>query len=45
MQRFVEASIIGWYHYIYGDNNPVMTMIKKANPEMTDELLANSVQR
>ena len=20
MQRFVDASIIGWYHYLYGDN-------------------------
>jgi NitT/TauT family transport system substrate-binding protein len=45
VQRFVDASIIGWYHYIYGDNKPGNDMIKKANPEMTDELLANSVQR
>ena len=22
VQRFVDASIIGWYHYLYGDNAP-----------------------
>ena len=24
VQRFVDASIIGWYNYIYGDNAPPM---------------------
>ena len=43
VQRFVDASIIGWYHYLYGDNSPGNTLIKKHNPEMTDELLAYSV--
>jgi NitT/TauT family transport system substrate-binding protein len=45
VQRFVDASIIGWYHYIYGDNAPGNAMIKKLNPEMTDELLAYSVAK
>lgn len=45
VQRFVDASIIGWYHYLYGDNAPGNAMIKKLNPEMTDELLAYSVAR
>ena len=40
VQRFVDASIVGWYHYLYGDNAPGNAMIKKLNPEMTDELLA-----
>src|SRR5580704_2587993 len=40
VQRFVDASIIGWYNYIYGDNAPVNALIKKQNPEMTDALLA-----
>jgi len=22
VQRFVDASVIGWYHYLYGDNAP-----------------------
>ena len=43
VQRFVDASIIGWYHYLYGDNSPGNTLIKKHNPEMTDELLAYSI--
>jgi NitT/TauT family transport system substrate-binding protein len=45
VQRFVDASIIGWYHYLYGDNAPANAMIKKLNPEMTDELLAYSVAK
>jgi NitT/TauT family transport system substrate-binding protein len=45
VQRFVDASIIGWYHYLYGDNAPGNAMIKKLNPDMTDELLAYSVAR
>ncbi|HEX9464277.1 MAG TPA: ABC transporter substrate-binding protein [Alphaproteobacteria bacterium] len=40
VQRFVDASIEGWYGYIYGDPTPANTLIKKDNPEMTDELLA-----
>jgi NitT/TauT family transport system substrate-binding protein len=43
VQRFVDASIIGWYHYLYGDNSAGNALIKKQNPEMTDELLAYSV--
>jgi NitT/TauT family transport system substrate-binding protein len=45
VQRFVDASIIGWYHYLYGDNAPGNALIKKLNPEMTDELLAFSVSK
>jgi NitT/TauT family transport system substrate-binding protein len=45
VQRFVDASIIGWYHYIYGDNSAGNELIKKQNPEMTDELLAYSVAK
>jgi NitT/TauT family transport system substrate-binding protein len=43
VQRFVDASIIGWYHYLYGDNAPGNALIKKLNPEMSDELLAYAV--
>jgi NitT/TauT family transport system substrate-binding protein len=45
VQRFIDASIVGWYHYLYGDNAPANAMIKKLNPEMTDELLAYSIAR
>ncbi len=43
VQRFVDASIIGWYNYLYGDNATANALIKKQNPEMTDDLLAYSV--
>jgi len=45
VQRFVDASIIGWYNYLYGDNAPANAMIKKLNPEMTDALLAFSLAK
>jgi NitT/TauT family transport system substrate-binding protein len=45
VQRFVDASIIGWYHYIYGDSSAGNALIKQQNPEMTDELLANAIAR
>jgi NitT/TauT family transport system substrate-binding protein len=45
VQRFVDASIIGWYHYLYGDSSPGNMLIKKHNPEMTDELLAYSIAK
>jgi NitT/TauT family transport system substrate-binding protein len=45
VQRFVDASIVGWYNYLYGDNRAANDLIKKANPEMTDDLLAYSVAK
>jgi NitT/TauT family transport system substrate-binding protein len=45
VQRFVDASIIGWYNYIYGDNSAANALIKSQNPEMTDALLAYSVAK
>ena len=45
VQRFVDASVIGWYNYIYGDNRAGNDLIKKFNPEMTDDLLAYSVAK
>jgi NitT/TauT family transport system substrate-binding protein len=43
VQRFVDASTIGWYHYLYGDNAKANAAIKKDNPEMTDEQIEYSV--
>ena len=45
VQRFVDASIIGWYNYIYGDNRKANELIKKHNPEMTDDLIAFSIAK
>ncbi|QFU18005.1 ABC transporter substrate-binding protein [Microvirga thermotolerans] len=45
VQRFVDASTIGWYNYLYGDNAKANELIKRDNPEMTDELIAYSIAR
>ena len=42
MQRFVDATAIGWYHYLYGDNAKANEAIKKANPDITDDQIAYS---
>jgi NitT/TauT family transport system substrate-binding protein len=44
VQRFVDASVTGWYNYLYGDNKAANATIRKLNPEMTDGLLDYSVQ-
>jgi NitT/TauT family transport system substrate-binding protein len=45
VQRFVDASIIGWYNYLSGDNAKANARIKADNPEMTDDQLAFSVAK
>ena len=45
VQRFVDASAIGWYNYLYGDSRPGNALIKKQNPEMTDDQLAYSIAK
>src|ERR1700721_1679799 len=43
VQRFVDASTIGWYHYLYGDNAKANEAIKPENPEITDDEIAFSI--
>src|SRR5579862_2633002 len=45
VQRFVDASTIGWYHYLYGDNSKANEAIKTENPEMTDDEIAFSIAK
>jgi NitT/TauT family transport system substrate-binding protein len=45
VQRFVDASIIGWANYLYGDRAAANALIKRQNPEMTDALLDYSVSK
>ncbi len=40
---FVEGSNIGWTNYIYNDPSAANALIKKDNPEMTDEGIAYSI--
>jgi len=43
VQRFVNASIEGWYSYLHGDPGPGNTLIKKDNPDMTDDVIAYGI--
>jgi len=45
VQRFVDASIIGWMNYLYGDNQATNARIRHDNPEMTDAILAYSIAK
>jgi NitT/TauT family transport system substrate-binding protein len=45
VQRFVNASIEGWYSYLYGDPAPANALIKKDNPEENDELLSYALTK
>ncbi len=43
VQRFVDASAVGWYKYLYGDNAAANALIKRDNPEITDGQIAFSI--
>ncbi len=43
VQRFVDASIIGWVNYLYGDHRAADALMLKDNPEMTEAELAASL--
>jgi NitT/TauT family transport system substrate-binding protein len=43
VQKFVEASILGWYNYLYGDNAAANALIKKDNPDMTDDKISAGI--
>jgi NitT/TauT family transport system substrate-binding protein len=44
VQRFVNASIEGWISYMTGDPSPGNELIKKDNPDMTDEKIAYAIK-
>jgi NitT/TauT family transport system substrate-binding protein len=39
VQRFIDASIEGWYSYLYGNPAPAFAAIQQANPDMSTALL------
>jgi NitT/TauT family transport system substrate-binding protein len=43
VQRFVDASIVGWVNYLYGNRQPANAMMLKDNPEMTEAEIEASV--
>ncbi|PSN20783.1 nitrate ABC transporter substrate-binding protein [filamentous cyanobacterium CCP5] len=44
VQRFVDASIKGWYSY-FQNPEPANELIKQDNPEMTDEQIAYGIEK
>lgn len=44
VQRFVDASIKGWYSY-FENPEPANELIKQDNPEMTDEQIAYGIEK
>ena len=45
VQQFVDASAIGWYNYLYGDNKAANAAIRKDNPDIRDDQIAYSIAK
>lgn len=45
VQAFVDATIKGWYSYLYGDAAPANALILNANPDMTQEIIDQSIAK
>ena len=45
VQCFVDGSAKGWYNYLDGDNKAANEMIKKDNPDITDEQIAFTISQ
>jgi NitT/TauT family transport system substrate-binding protein len=45
VQRFVDASAIGWMNYLYGDNTAANARIRRDNPEMSEARIAYSIAK
>ncbi|OUL99519.1 ABC transporter substrate-binding protein [Variovorax sp. JS1663] len=43
VRRFVEASNIGYYNYLYGDRKAADALIRKINPDISDEYIEKSI--
>lgn len=42
---FVKATMEGWKSYLSGDPSPANALIKKDNPNMTDDVIANGIAK
>lgn len=45
VQRFVDATAIGWVNYLYGDPSAANALIKRDNPDISDAQLAYSLAK
>ena len=43
VRKFVEASMIGWYNYLYGDRRAADAEIKKINPDINDDYIEKTI--
>src|SRR5262249_30648172 len=43
VQRFVDATLMGWAGYLGGDPAPGNALIRRDNPDMTDDKIAYSI--
>jgi len=43
VRRFVEATNIGYYNYLYGDRSAADALIKKINPDIGDDYIEKSI--
>jgi NitT/TauT family transport system substrate-binding protein len=43
VRRFVEASNIGYYNYLYGERKAADALIKKINPDISDDYIEKSM--
>ena len=43
VRRFVDASVIGWVNYLYGDRRAANALMIKDNPEMSEDEIERSV--
>ncbi len=44
VQCFVDASIKGWYNYMYNDRSAADALIKADNPDMTQDAIDYAVE-
>jgi NitT/TauT family transport system substrate-binding protein len=44
VRAFVAASVEGWNSYLNEDPSPANTLIKRDNPDMPDDLIANGIK-
>ncbi|HSZ74292.1 MAG TPA: ABC transporter substrate-binding protein [Rhizomicrobium sp.] len=45
VQAFVDATAQGWRDYLTGDPKPGNMLIKRDNPEMTDDIIAEAIDK
>lgn len=45
VQAFVDATRAGWIAYLYGNAAPANALIKRDNPEMRDDVIAQAINK